>query len=301
MKWIRTLSICLLVASLTTAAISVCQLVHYNQEEQRTDLLQAELAAVYASTPESVETEVPVTASQKSQEDRSQADMPGAIAENANAKPAPDAVLSNAESLLTGDIPVQPGTSATGGLAALNARNPDCVAWITIEGTVIDYPVMHKPDRIDYYLHRDFNGKESSAGSLYISEICDPIASDNVLIYGHNMNSGKMFAALTKYKERSFYEDHRHIRFETLEGAHVYEVIFALTTPVYTGVDFEYYSFATARSEAEFDAYIAQCAQRALYDTGLSASYGDKLLTLSTCEYSQKNGRMLVVAKRMDE
>ena len=102
-------------------------------------------------------------------------------------------------------------------------------------------------------------------------------------------------------KKRSFYEDHRYIRFETLDGAYTYEVVFALTTPVYTGNDFEYYNFATARNEAEFDAYIAQCARRALYDTGLSASYGDKLLTLSTCEYSQKNGRMLVVAKRIDE
>lgn len=78
-------------------------------------------------------------------------------------------------------------------------------------------------------------------------------------------------------------------------------LVVSLTTPVYTGNDFEYYNFAAARSQTEFDAYIAQCAKRALYDTGLSASYGDKLLTLSTCEYSQKNGRMLVVAKRMDE
>lgn len=301
MQWKRTLNICLLVVSLTTAALSVCQLVQYNQEAQRTERLRAELAAVYASVPECIGTEIPVTAPPEPQEDRPQADMPGVIVQNANAESAPDTVLSNTESLLTGDMPVQPKTSATGGLATLNAWNPDCVAWITIEGTAIDYPVMYKPDKRDYYLHRDFNGEKSSAGSLYISEICDPIASDNVILYGHNMNSGKMFAALTKYKKRSFYEDHRYIYFETLEGTHVYEVIFALTTPVYTGNDFEYYNFAAARSQTEFDAYIAQCAKRALYDTGLSASYGDKLLTLSTCEYSQKNGRMLVVAKRMDE
>ncbi|HIQ83072.1 MAG TPA: class B sortase, partial [Candidatus Pullichristensenella stercorigallinarum] len=58
--------------------------------------------------------------------------------------------------------------------------------------------------------------------------------------------------------------------------------------------------FARAANEAEFNAYIANCQARALYDTGKTASYGDKLLTLSTCEYSQKNGRMVVVARRMD-
>ena len=82
------------------------------------------------------------------------------------------------------------------GLLALHEENPDCIGWITIEGTVIDYPVMYHPGEKNYYLHRDFDGNYSAAGSLFISEICDPESCDNLLIYGHHMNSGSMFAAL---------------------------------------------------------------------------------------------------------
>lgn len=299
MKWKWALSFCLFSASVLTLAISGYQLIQYSQEEQQTDSLQAELAAVYAAESDaylSSETDETAYASVlEVSDDISQIEYADETSEQIVSEPLAEA------STVPDDVPVQSATTTSSGLAALHARNADCVAWITIEGTVVDYPVMYSPDKKDYYLKRDFNGNKSAAGTLYISEICNPDVSDNVIIYGHNMNSGKMFATLTKYKKRSFYEDHRYIRFETLEGVHTYEVIFALTTPVYTGNDFEYYSFATARSEAEFEAYIAQCARRALYDTGQSASYGDRLLTLSTCEYSQKNGRMLVVAKRIDE
>ncbi|MBQ3478451.1 MAG: class B sortase [Clostridia bacterium] len=187
------------------------------------------------------------------------------------------------------------------GLLALHERNPDCVAWITIEGTVIDYPVMYRPNPKNYYLHRDFNGNHASAGALFIAENCDPDDGDNVIIYGHHMNSGKMFAALNQYKKQSFYEEHRRIVYETLHGQETYEVMFAFTTPVYTGHDFEYYAFSKANGAEEYDAYISACRERALYDTGVTARYGDKLLTLSTCEYSQKNGRMVVVARKIDE
>ena len=303
MKWKWALSLCLFSASVLTLAVSGYQLIQYGQEEQQTDSLQAELAAVYDAGNMMPETHIPLeTASVPAPDGLEGIPQIDAQTEYTSEPSAQMVSEPSAEATaIPDDVPVQPETTTSSGLAALHARNADCVAWITIDGTIIDYPVMHRPDKKDYYLNRDFNGKKSAAGTLYISEICDPQTSDNVLIHGHNMNSGKMFAALTKYKKRSFYEDHRYIRFETLNGVHTYEVIFALTTPVYTGNDFEYYNFATARNEAEFDSYIAQCARRAFYDTGQSASYGDKLLTLSTCEYSQKNGRMLVVAKRIDE
>ena len=112
---------------------------------------------------------------------------------------------------------------------------------------------------------------------------------------------GKMFAALNQYKKQSFYEEHKRIVYETLHGQETYEVMFAFTTPVYTGHDFEYYAFSKAHNVEEYDAYISACRERALYDTGVTARYGDKLLTLSTCEYSQKNGRMVVVARKIDE
>ena len=178
--------------------------------------------------------------------------------------------------------------------------NPHMVGWIKLEGTNINYPVMQTPDEEDYYLRRDFYGEFSYHGCLYAREQCsiDP-ASDNITIYGHNMNDGSMFAALTKYSDKKFWETHRYITFDTLMEHHTYEVIAVFTTTASKGQGFNYHHFIDADSPEEFDEYIADCKIRALYDTGVTATYGDKLITLSTCEYSQKNGRFAVVAKRI--
>lgn len=186
------------------------------------------------------------------------------------------------------------------GLLALHEENPDCIGWLTIEGTMIDYPVMYHPEEENYYLKRNFDGEYSENGSLFLSEQCDPDDCDNLIIYGHHMNSGKMFAGLEGYKERAFYEEHPLISYHTLHGLEVYQVFAAFCTPVYTGNDFAYYAFVKAGTVTEFQDYVKEVCSRSLYDTGVTASYGDKLLTLSTCEYSQKNGRMVVVAKKIE-
>lgn len=186
------------------------------------------------------------------------------------------------------------------GLLALHEENPDCIGWITIEGTVIDYPVMYHPGEKNYYLHRGFDGNYSAAGSLFISEICDPQNCDNLLIYGHHMNSGSMFAALEGYKKHDFYEKHPLISYSTLHGEETYQVIAAFSTPVYMGKDFAYYSFSKAVDVRDYDNYMRTCKSLSYYETGFSAEYGDRLLTLSTCEYSHKNGRMVVVAKKLE-
>ena len=190
--------------------------------------------------------------------------------------------------------------AANAGLLALHEENPDCIGWLTIPGTVIDYPVMYHPDEENYYLKRDFYGNYSANGCLFLSELCDPADSDNKIIYGHHMNSGKMFAALDGYKRRAFYEEHPLILFDTLQGAETYQVMAAFCTPVYTGNDFSYYTFTKAADQTEYAAYVQAVKERSLYDTGITALYGDKLLTLSTCEYSQANGRMVVVAKKIE-
>ena len=83
---------------------------------------------------------------------------------------------------------------------------------------------------------------------------------------------------------------------------HQYEVIAVFKTVVYTNSSdsFKYYEFTDAENVVEFDAYVAKCKELSLYDTGVSAEYGDKLISLSTCEYSRNNGRLVVVAKRED-
>ena len=114
------------------------------------------------------------------------------------------------------------------------------------------------------------------------------------------MNSGKMFAALEGYQSREFYEEHPLITYNTLHGKETYQVLAAFTTPVYTGNDFAYYAFTKAGSETEYDSFLSAVKERSFYDTEITAAYGEKLLTLSTCEYSQKNGRMVVVAKKIE-
>ena len=288
----KILSVCLLLVSIGGIAISAANLIPYMREEVQSASLYAELAVIHAAGDSHSAAVAPETISAE--------DVPeGSIAKDAlldDDAPDEDEDMPLEEM----QEPISPPVIHTG-LLALHEKNPDCVAWITIGGTVIDYPVMYRPTQKNYYLHRDFNGSHASAGALFIAENCDPDDCDNVIIYGHHMNSGKMFAALTRYKKQSFYEEHRWIIYETLHGSETYEIMFVFTTPVYTGHDFAYYTFSKANSAEEYDAFISACRERALYDTGVTAQYGDKLLTLSTCEYSQKNGRMVVVTRKTNE
>lgn len=183
--------------------------------------------------------------------------------------------------------------------AAVYEQNSNFVGWISIDGTNIDYPVMQTIDNPNYYLKRSFEKKYSDYGVPYVQENCDLEISDNCVIYGHHMNNGTMFADLCKYADEDFYREHKTIRFDTLSGFGEYEIVAVFKTVAYSEQGFKYYHFTRADSAEDFDAYIAKCKELALYDTGMTAAYGDKLITLSTCEYSRQNGRMVVVAKRI--
>ena len=151
----------------------------------------------------------------------------------------------------------------------------------------------------NYYLKRGFDKQHSDYGVPYVQENCDLALSDNCVIYGHHMGNGTMFADLCKYESEGFYQEHKIIRFDTLSGFGKYEVVAVFKTVAYSEQGFKYYHFTRAESAEDFDDYIAQCKALSLYDTGVTAEYGDRLITLSTCEYSRKNGRMVVVAKRI--
>ena len=183
--------------------------------------------------------------------------------------------------------------------AAVYEQNSDFVGWISIDGTNIDYPVMQTVDNPNYYLKRNFEKQYSDYGVPYVQENCDFEFSDNCVIYGHHMNNGTMFADLCKYADEDFYREHKTIRFDTLSGFGEYEIVAAFKTIAYSEQGFKYYHFTRADSAEDFDAYIAKCKELAVYDTGVTAEYGDRLITLSTCEYSRQNGRMVVVAKKI--
>lgn len=178
--------------------------------------------------------------------------------------------------------------------------NNDIVGWIFIPDTQIDYPVMQTPDSPDYYLKRNFDKASSARGCIYVREQCDVFApSDNVTIYGHRMKSGAMFGQLDKYFQYDFYDSHRYIYFDTLKELHTYEILAVFLTTASQGEGFAYHMFVDAQSEEEFTDYVNTCKRLSFYDTGVEAAYGDSLITLSTCEYSQPNGRLVVVAKRI--
>ena len=186
----------------------------------------------------------------------------------------------------------------------LYMQNNDIVGWIKVEDTKINYPVMQSKDNPNFYLRHGFDKSYTVYGCPYVQENCDVDApSDNLVIYGHHMNDNSMFAGLMKYADKSFWEKHKTIQFDTLTEKGKYEVVAAFKTEVYTDSpnSFRYYDFVNADTEDDFNAYIAKCKELAIYDTGVNAEYGDKLITLSTCEYSRNNGRMVVVAKKMAE
>lgn len=184
--------------------------------------------------------------------------------------------------------------------AELYRVNNDLVGWIQIPGTEIDYPVMQTPDSADYYLHRDFYKEYSRHGTVYARESCDIFTpSDNITIYGHRMKDGTMFAGLTAYTEEDFFREHRYIYFDTLTEYHTYEILSVFITTATKGQGFRYHAFENAADAAEFDDFVETCKDLSLYDTGVTAQYGDKLITLSTCDYSLTNGRLVVVAKRI--
>lgn len=183
----------------------------------------------------------------------------------------------------------------------LYAMNSDMVGWIRVPDTEIDYPVMQSPKKKDYYLNHNFYGKYSSFGCIYAREECDVFTPcDNVVLYGHHMKNGSMFAGLDKYKKKSFWEDHQYFTFDTLYEHHTYQVIAVFKTSANLGQGFSYHLFNTANSEEEFNQFIKSVHAIQMYKTGVTAEYGDMLLTLSTCEYTLDNGRFVVVAKRVE-
>ena len=184
----------------------------------------------------------------------------------------------------------------------LYAENQDMTGWLSIDGTMIDYPVMQCDDN-KYYLHHDFYGKEDKYGCLFVKDIADVnTPGTNFIIYGHNMKDGSMFGDLDRYKDESFYQEHSLISFHTLYEERTYEIMSVFLSQVYDKDEdvFKYYEFYQADTENEFLGFYENVKKMSLYDTGVTAEYGDTFLTLSTCAYHVEDGRLVVVAKRIE-
>ena len=180
------------------------------------------------------------------------------------------------------------------------ALNKDVVGWIRMDGTEMDYPVMQTPDRPNFYLYKDFDGKQSARGSIYIREECDMNEpSDNITIYGHNMRDGSMFECLNDYVNKEAWDNNPLIFFDTLYEYHVYKIFAVFKTSANIGEGFTYHNMIDAQDQADFNQFIAKCKELSFYETGITPVYGDKIICLSTCEYTLDNGRLVVAAMRI--
>ena len=186
-------------------------------------------------------------------------------------------------------------------LAALHEQNPDIVGWIKIDDTRVDYPVMWTPDDPEFYLRRNFQKEDSVAGTPFLDAASTMPGSSNWLIYGHNMKNGTMFHDTLKYEDKAFYDGHKTIHFDTLEGEGLYEIVAVCYTQIYeeNAQVFKYYQYASIVDEASFDAYVQGVKALSIYDTGVTPVWGDQLITLSTCEYSVEDGRFIIVARKV--
>ena len=180
-------------------------------------------------------------------------------------------------------------------------KNKKLIGWLKIDDTNIDYPVMQTTDN-EYYLDHNMNQEYDKNGTIFMDKDCDVLRpSTNYILYGHHMKSGQMFGQLDLYKKKSYYEEHPYINFDTIYEKGTYQVMYVFRSKVYkeTEIVFKYYQFIDANSEQEFDSYMKEMAELSLYDTGVTAEYGDQLLTLSTCDYQETDGRFVVVAKKI--
>ena len=173
----------------------------------------------------------------------------------------------------------------------------NCVAWIEIPGTDIDYPVMQKPGDPEYYLRRNYKGEYSYSGTPFLDENCNIRLSKNLIVYGHNMKDGTMFSDLMKYKDLQFCTEHQAMEL-TIDG-----ITYDYTLYAVCSVDASdgWYTFTGQTSEDNFAELISHIQNRSSYLSSTEqAEYGDNFLTLSTCDYVSDDSRLIVIAKRSD-
>ena len=176
-------------------------------------------------------------------------------------------------------------------LAPLFAQNSDCIGWLCIPDTVVDYPIMHTPENPQKYLRRNFDCEYSQSGTPFLDGRCS-MESDNLIIYGHNMRNDTMFGSLPKYMEEDYRQAHPVIEFETEAGCAEYAVFAVVTVKKYD----DWYGFINAADREEFKKQLERIRNKALYCSDAIPKYGCQFLTLSTCYNSANDGRLLIIA-----
>lgn len=212
---------------------------------------------------------------------------------------APVKTVPNLDKLFPRDDPIAPGEDETPkptgpevlhDLATLKEKNADCIGWIRVPGTDIDYPIMWTPSDPEHYLHLDFYGNYSDYGVPFLDHRCD-LGSSNIILYGHNMFDGTMFTDLIWYKEKEYADAHRQIILETPGGAREYQVFAVCKANSMVSGCYQHTNFA---DDEEKTTFLKSVQDESIYYTEPSA---EKFITLSTCDISRRNGRVAVLGE----
>lgn len=198
---------------------------------------------------------------------------------------------------------IRKNNEVSDGIRKLAAKNSDFVGWLSIDDTVIDYPVMKSSEsNPEYYLHRDFDRNYSYSGTLFIGEGCNA-DSDLFIIYGHNMNAGTMFGSLDSYQDASFAETHKYIVFHTVAGYRVYRVFAAFRSKIYKENEdadaFRYYDAVGKTDQGKYSEYVEAIRSLSLISMNDAPVYSQQMMLLSTCAYHTDDGRFVVAAYRV--
>ncbi|NHN29169.1 class B sortase [Paenibacillus sp. S3N08] len=177
---------------------------------------------------------------------------------------------------------------------ALLSMNADISGWLKIDDTPVDYPIVQAKDN-DYYLTRNFKREAMRAGSMFMDYRNQSAGSSlNTIIYGHDMRDGSMFGSLNQYLKADFFDTHRSFGYDTLEESYQAE-IFAV---YFTTTDVNYIMTHFPDDEAYYT-FLQDMQARSLYETNTSLASTDRIITLSTCDYTldAEEGRLVVQAK----
>ncbi len=185
-------------------------------------------------------------------------------------------------------------------------ENSDFKGWITIPNTKIDNPIYQTTDN-SYYLTYNQKRQKSAYGALFFD--CENVITEektdkNLVIYGHHMKNGSMFANLTKYKSLSFYKANPTIEFSTLYKNSTYKIfsVFVLNA---SKADDNGYIYNISRknflNDSDFDSWADEAYQRSLINTGVEVKNGDNIITLVTCVYDFDDARLVVMARETRE
>ena len=144
----------------------------------------------------------------------------------------------------------------------LQNENADVIAWIKINDTNINYPVVQTNDN-DYYLYRNYRKENSNYGSIFIDKNSDiENTNSNIIMYGHNMKDGSMFGDLLKYEDEEYYNNHKYIEFVTNTNSSTYEIIAVFKSRIFYKNEkdvFRYYYYTDLDTEEDYNYYIDNC------------------------------------------